>query len=313
MLLQQQSVASKDSGAKAGERSNWKRVQHATFLNQKEKFLAVPFSVGGMLRCQDLSPAVQPLPGRKRPSADMYADAAVIQRLVKARREAGLSTHANATPVATALFDPAKFKRSKVEPKKYIKALERFARKSRQAVAESLTRQQKELCKSISSHQSEFFKFHRQRKADAFKLAKTIRDSFDKEEKKKEKDVVQQERARLAALKANDMTAYSQLLEETKNERLKYLLEKTERHFTEISSLLQNQRSVDKGGSSSPKADKSGSSYYSSAHSLMEEVRQPTILVGGDLKEYQLAGLQWLVSLYNNKLNGILADEMVRI
>eukprot|EP01113_Clastostelium_recurvatum_P018618 TRINITY_DN2193_c2_g2_i5.p1 TRINITY_DN2193_c2_g2~~TRINITY_DN2193_c2_g2_i5.p1 ORF type:complete len:1016 (+),score=384.23 TRINITY_DN2193_c2_g2_i5:316-3363(+) len=34
------------------------------------------------------------------------------------------------------------------------------------------------------------------------------------------------------------------------------------------------------------------------------------MLVGGQLKEYQMAGLQWLVSLYNNKLNGILADEM---
>lgn len=32
--------------------------------------------------------------------------------------------------------------------------------------------------------------------------------------------------------------------------------------------------------------------------------------MGGDLKSYQLIGLQWLVSLYNNNLNGILADEM---
>jgi SNF2 family DNA or RNA helicase len=31
---------------------------------------------------------------------------------------------------------------------------------------------------------------------------------------------------------------------------------------------------------------------------------------GGELKEYQLQGLQWMVSLYNNNLNGILADEM---
>lgn len=30
----------------------------------------------------------------------------------------------------------------------------------------------------------------------------------------------------------------------------------------------------------------------------------------GQLREYQLKGLQWLVSLYNNNLNGILADEM---
>jgi SNF2 family DNA or RNA helicase len=28
------------------------------------------------------------------------------------------------------------------------------------------------------------------------------------------------------------------------------------------------------------------------------------------LKEYQIKGLQWMISLYNNNLNGILADEM---
>eukprot|EP00939_MAST-03C_sp_MAST-3C-sp1_P005213 g5213.t1 len=34
------------------------------------------------------------------------------------------------------------------------------------------------------------------------------------------------------------------------------------------------------------------------------------MLVGGTLKDYQLKGLEWLVSLYENNLNGILADEM---
>jgi SNF2 family DNA or RNA helicase len=40
---------------------------------------------------------------------------------------------------------------------------------------------------------------------------------------------------------------------------------------------------------------------------------QPTLLRppgGAALREYQLVGLQWMVSLYNNHLNGILADEM---
>ena len=32
---------------------------------------------------------------------------------------------------------------------------------------------------------------------------------------------------------------------------------------------------------------------------------------GAALREYQMVGLQWMVSLYNNHLNGILADEMV--
>lgn len=50
--------------------------------------------------------------------------------------------------------------------------------------------------------------------------------------------------------------------------------------------------------------------YYNLAHGTREEVEQPKMLVGGKLKEYQIAGLTWMVSLYNNNLNGILADEM---
>ena len=45
-------------------------------------------------------------------------------------------------------------------------------------------------------------------------------------------------------------------------------------------------------------------------HAICETIVQPSIMINGDLKEYQLKGLEWLVSLYNNKLNGILADEM---
>jgi SWI/SNF-related matrix-associated actin-dependent regulator of chromatin subfamily A member 2/4 len=51
--------------------------------------------------------------------------------------------------------------------------------------------------------------------------------------------------------------------------------------------------------------------YYSIAHDVQERVtEQPSILVNGNLKEYQVKGLEWLVSLFNNNLNGILADEM---
>nr|CDS30859.1 global transcription activator snf2l2 [Hymenolepis microstoma] len=52
-------------------------------------------------------------------------------------------------------------------------------------------------------------------------------------------------------------------------------------------------------------------SYYALAHAIREQVKvQASILVNGKLKEYQMRGLEWLVSLYNNNLNGILADEM---
>ncbi|KAK4337107.1 hypothetical protein RND71_043425 [Anisodus tanguticus] len=51
--------------------------------------------------------------------------------------------------------------------------------------------------------------------------------------------------------------------------------------------------------------------YYNIAHAINEKVyEQASIMVFGKLKEYQVKGLEWLVSLYNNNLNGILADEM---
>lgn len=34
--------------------------------------------------------------------------------------------------------------------------------------------------------------------------------------------------------------------------------------------------------------------------------------IQGKMRDYQLAGLNWLIRLYENGINGILADEMVR-
>ena len=37
------------------------------------------------------------------------------------------------------------------------------------------------------------------------------------------------------------------------------------------------------------------------------------IVINGTMRRYQLQGLNWMVSLHHNGLNGILADEMVCI
>ncbi|KAJ1423774.1 SNF2-related, N-terminal domain [Sesbania bispinosa] len=51
--------------------------------------------------------------------------------------------------------------------------------------------------------------------------------------------------------------------------------------------------------------------YNSAIHSIQEKVtEQPSMLQGGELRPYQIEGLQWMLSLFNNNLNGILADEM---
>ncbi|KAM3755195.1 hypothetical protein ACB098_02G022400 [Castanea mollissima] len=63
---------------------------------------------------------------------------------------------------------------------------------------------------------------------------------------------------------------------------------------SETSDLLEGQRQ-----------------YHSAIHSIQEKVtEQPSMLQGGELRPYQVEGLQWMVSLFNNNLNGILADEM---
>ena len=108
-----------------------------------------------------------------------------------------------------------------------------------------------------------------------------------------------------------DEEGYRKLLAETKNERLETLLNKTDQYMNSIGALV-SKRKVDASGGGQMR-DSTGSlnqAYYTTAHSVEEEVSQPSCLSGGTLKSYQLTGLKWLVSLYNNHLNGILADEM---
>lgn len=222
-----------------------------------------------------------------------------------------------------------KYKRLKLQPRKESRLLEKNLRKHRQVVCDKLVKRHKELNKSIMSHSTEFYKFHRLRKIEISKFARSVRDFVAAEERKKQKGEVNEEKARLNALKANDMEAYTVLVQETRNDRLKFLLNKTDEYIDQISGLLKDQQSDEKSTNATanendgeaetetvaapsllPQIEDQTSSYYETAHVRQEQVAQPSNLRGGNLKDYQVSGLQWLVSLYNNNLNGILADEM---
>jgi hypothetical protein len=317
----------------------WQRLQHGVFQFRNHR--CVPITTGALVKrsvgetpasVPAFLPLVDSLAARKRRQPILWERAATLQKQLRSAQLAmgqpqpRLSASAAPPPVAAPrmtrapvpprLLDPDKYKRIKLEPKKMSRALDRLARQVRKLAADKLVKQHKEVTRVLTSHAQEFTKFHRARRTEVTRLAKAVREVLSKEEKRLARDGLAAEKARLAALKANDMTAYSQLLEETKNDRLKFLLEKTEKHFSQISTLLQQrgtEEDAEEGGASlvtTRTSESGGSSYYASAHFRTEEVRQPSLLVGGDLKEYQLAGLQWMVSLYNNKLNGILADEM---
>jgi hypothetical protein len=308
-------------------------------VSQTPSWSAAPLTLGAVIRCTDVRPtslAVESkLSNSIHPCLQSYSHsqllkkAALIQKALLATASASASSEdpmaalpnkvsaklrkRNLVSCSIPLLDLTdKYKRLKLQPRKDGKLLERNLRKSRITTCDSLNRKLKEINKSISSHSNDFFKFHRSRKTDVSRLARLVRDFIADKAKKKDKDEENAERARLAALRANDMVAYTALLEEKRNDRLKFLLDKTGDFMNQISGMIHDKRISDEGGISDTNLMLGGmnQSYYSSAHVKNESVKQPSILTGGHLKEYQLAGLQWLVSLYNNRLNGILADEM---
>lgn len=148
-----------------------------------------------------------------------------------------------------------------------------------------------------------------------FQLAKAITQMHTQIERDEGKKLEKTARQRLQALKANDEEAYLRLLDQTKDTRITHLLKQTNSFLDSLARAVETQQTEAKLANGETveisDEDREKIDYYEVAHKIKEEVtEQPSILIGGQLKEYQLKGLQWMVSLYNNHLNGILADEM---
>jgi ATP-dependent helicase STH1/SNF2 len=148
-------------------------------------------------------------------------------------------------------------------------------------------------------------------------FARSITQLHTQIEKEEGKKLGKNARQRLQALKANDEEAYLKLLDQTKDTRITHLLKQTNQFLDSLAKAVQTQQTEAKLANGEEltaeltEEQRENIDYYEVAHSVKEEIKaQPSILVGGTLKEYQIKGLQWMVSLYNNHLNGILADEM---
>lgn len=59
---------------------------------------------------------------------------------------------------------------------------------------------------------------------------------------RREKDEARAEMRRLQALRENDMAAYASLVQDTKNGRLKFLLNETDSYIAAINKMIQDQR-----------------------------------------------------------------------
>jgi ATP-dependent helicase STH1/SNF2 len=187
----------------------------------------------------------------------------------------------------------------------------------------------------ICDHGREVLSANRAAQDRALKLGRAVLAYHQQTEKEEQKRIERISKERLKALKADDEEAYMKLIDTAKDTRITHLLKQTDAYLESLAQAVVAQQNeggpmmtpvfaTDDGptneatfgaqvASDDIMDDKSKIDYYSVAHKIKEKVsRQPSILVGGTLKEYQLKGLQWMVSLYNNRLNGILADEMVK-
>ena len=148
---------------------------------------------------------------------------------------------------------------------------------------------------------------------------------FKEEEKKKEK-----EKNQLAdkIKKENDIVMHNS--EQSRADRLKFLLNQTKTYtnflmggkiedhdakLKKVNSKRKRKNSEVEGNVEDikilqQKNNIDENDLKAESKQLTRLYYQPSSLTGGKLTDYQLDGLNWLISLYERGLNGILADEM---
>lgn len=218
-------------------------------------------------------------------------------------------------------------RRMKKQTLREAKITERLEKQQRDARENRDKQKQGEKIQSILARSQEVLQTGAQQRARMQKLGRVMLQQHQYMEREEQKRVERTAKQRLQALKANDEETYLKLLGQAKDSRISHLLKQTDGFLNQLaSSVKEQQRSQAEryGGDQQFEEEESEEEYatdeegggrkidyYAVAHRIKEEVTvQPSILVGGTLKEYQLKGLQWMISLYNNNLNGILADEM---
>ncbi|EME43167.1 hypothetical protein DOTSEDRAFT_72522 [Dothistroma septosporum NZE10] len=218
------------------------------------------------------------------------------------------------------------YRRVKKQSLREARVTEKLEKQQRDAAENKEKKKHNEYIRSIVQHSEDIrngAQLHKQRVQKLGRLMIATHSNIEKEEQKRIERTAKQ---RLQALKANDEETYLKLLGQAKDSRISHLLKQTDGFLNELAASVKAQQRTALGNSASPEPEpeaeenaepdsedesKPKIDYYEVAHRIKEPVvAQASNLVGGTLKEYQVKGLQWMISLYNNNLNGILADEM---
>jgi ATP-dependent helicase STH1/SNF2 len=218
------------------------------------------------------------------------------------------------------------YRRMKKQSVREARITEKLEKEQRDARKNRERKKHVEFIQAVQNHRMEIQSSGQTQRNKMQKLGRLMYSHHFNIEKEEQKRIERTAKQRLQALKANDEEAYLKLLDQAKDTRITHLLRQTDGFLHQLASSVRAQQRQaaerygddledlpeeesgddDDDDKSTRKID-----YYAVAHRIKEEVtQQANILVGGTLKEYQVKGLQWMLSLYNNNLNGILADEM---
>ncbi|KAJ2096266.1 ATP-dependent DNA helicase Snf21, partial [Coemansia sp. S142-1] len=228
--------------------------------------------------------------------------------------------------------DRTALRRMKKQTLREARLTENMERQQRQERERREQDQHKQQLQAITNHGAGLVAWHRAQQQRMSRLGRSVLAFHNKAEIEEQKRIERVARERVQALRAGDEEAYLRLVDKEKDTRISHLINMTDQYLnTLIEAVRRQQHSASSQdaaqastgeGSLSWLADNAeidpdeaaaaqSRDYYSIAHRITEAIpEQPKILIGGSLKEYQLHGLEWMISLYNNRLNGILADEM---
>ncbi|KAI0541471.1 SNF2 family N-terminal domain-containing protein [Xylaria digitata] len=218
----------------------------------------------------------------------------------------------------------SQYRRTKKQSVREARITEKLEKQQRDAREHREKKKHIDFLQSVQHHKSDIQSTATAARSKMSKMGRAMYAHHFNIEKEEQKRIERTAKQRLQALKANDEEAYLKLLDQAKDTRITHLLKQTDGFLHQLASSVkaQQRQAAERYGEESlpeeepeiyeddEEADRK-IDYYAVAHRVREEVtEQAGILVGGTLKEYQLKGLQWMLSLYNNNLNGILADEM---
>jgi ATP-dependent helicase STH1/SNF2 len=216
------------------------------------------------------------------------------------------------------------YRRMKKQNVREARITEKLEKQQRDARENREKKKHSDFLRAIHNHRAEIIENAVAQKNKSHKLSRLMYSHHFNIEKEEQKRIERTAKQRLQALKANDEEAYLKLLDQAKDTRITHLLKQTDGFLHQLASSVKAQQRqaaetygtdagtfVDEESELDEEDSGKKIDYYAVAHRIREEVtKQASILVGGTLKEYQIKGLQWMISLYNNNLNGILADEM---